>query len=52
MCAAAVHRGVLLRPLGDVVILLPPLSITDPELERIVDVLVASIHEVVDAGSD
>jgi adenosylmethionine-8-amino-7-oxononanoate aminotransferase len=50
--AAAVGRGVLLRPLGDVVILMPPLSITDPELERIVDVLVASIHEVVDPGPD
>ncbi|MGH9213990.1 MAG: adenosylmethionine--8-amino-7-oxononanoate transaminase [Acidimicrobiales bacterium] len=46
VCAAAVRRGVLLRPLGDVVILVPPLSITDAELERIVDVLAASIHEI------
>jgi adenosylmethionine---8-amino-7-oxononanoate aminotransferase len=49
VCAAAVRRGVLLRPLGDVVVLVPPLSITDPELERIVDVLAASIHEICDA---
>ncbi len=45
VCAAAVQRGVLLRPLGDVVVLMPPLTITTPELERIVDVLVEAIHE-------
>ena len=28
VCAAAVERGVLLRPLGDVVVLMPPLTIT------------------------
>jgi adenosylmethionine-8-amino-7-oxononanoate aminotransferase len=38
-CAEAVRRGVLLRPLGDVVVLMPPLTITSPELHRIVDVL-------------
>jgi adenosylmethionine---8-amino-7-oxononanoate aminotransferase len=47
VCAAAVNRGVLLRPLGDVVILMPPLTTTDAELERIVDTLVAAIAEVV-----
>jgi adenosylmethionine-8-amino-7-oxononanoate aminotransferase len=46
VCAAAVARGVLLRPLGDVVVLMPPLTITTPEIERIVDVLEASIHDV------
>ena len=46
VCAAAVRRGVLLRPLGDVVILMPPLTITDAELQRIVSVLVEAIHEV------
>lgn len=46
VCAAAVRRGVLLRPLGDVVILMPPLTITDAELGRIVDTLAASIDEV------
>ncbi len=29
VCAGAVDRGVLLRPLGDVVVLMPPLTITD-----------------------
>jgi adenosylmethionine-8-amino-7-oxononanoate aminotransferase len=46
VCAAAVERGVLLRPLGDVVVLMPPLTITEPELVRIVDALEAAIHEV------
>jgi adenosylmethionine-8-amino-7-oxononanoate aminotransferase len=47
VCAAAVERGVLLRPLGDVVVLMPPLTITDPEIERIVAVLAESIETVV-----
>ena len=46
VCAAAVRRGVLLRPLGDVVVLMPPLTITDTELQRIVSTLVEAIHEV------
>lgn len=42
-CASAVERGVLLRPLGDVVVLMPPLTITDDEIERIVDTLAAAL---------
>jgi adenosylmethionine-8-amino-7-oxononanoate aminotransferase len=45
VCAAAVERGVLLRPLGDVVVLVPPLTITSAELHRIVDVLAGAIDE-------
>jgi adenosylmethionine---8-amino-7-oxononanoate aminotransferase len=45
VCAAAVSRGVLLRPLGDVVVLMPPLTITTPEIDRIVDTLGAAIVE-------
>jgi len=50
-CAAAVRRGVLLRPLGDVVVLMPPLTITHGELERIVDVLADSIAEVAETAA-
>lgn len=39
VCAAAVERGVLLRPLGDVVILMPPLDVTSPEIHQIVQAL-------------
>jgi adenosylmethionine-8-amino-7-oxononanoate aminotransferase len=46
VCAAAVGRGVLLRPLGDVVVLMPPLDVTSAELHEIVRVLDASIEEV------
>jgi adenosylmethionine-8-amino-7-oxononanoate aminotransferase len=46
VCAAAVERGVLLRPLGDVVVLMPPLTITSPELHRIVHVLDAALDSV------
>jgi adenosylmethionine-8-amino-7-oxononanoate aminotransferase len=47
VCAACVDRGVLLRPLGDVVVLMPPLTITSEEVHRIVHVLDAAI----DAGT-
>ena len=33
------RRGVLLRPLGDVVVLMPPLTSTGDEIDRVVDVL-------------
>jgi adenosylmethionine-8-amino-7-oxononanoate transaminase len=46
VCAAAVRRGVLLRPLGDVVVIMPPLTITAEEIERIVRVLHESLDEV------
>jgi adenosylmethionine-8-amino-7-oxononanoate aminotransferase len=49
VCAAATARGVLLRPLGDVVVLMPPLTITDAELERIVSVLREALDEVCSA---
>jgi adenosylmethionine-8-amino-7-oxononanoate aminotransferase len=51
VCAASVERGVLIRPLGDVVVLMPPLTITSPELHRIVDTLAAAIDEVTGTGS-
>jgi adenosylmethionine---8-amino-7-oxononanoate aminotransferase len=47
VCAGAVGRGVLLRPLGDVVVLMPPLTTTEGEIERLVDALQTSIREVV-----
>jgi adenosylmethionine-8-amino-7-oxononanoate aminotransferase len=44
-----VARGVLLRPLGDVVVLMPPLTITAQEIVRMVDALEGSLLEVVTA---
>jgi adenosylmethionine-8-amino-7-oxononanoate aminotransferase len=39
-------RGVLIRPLGDVVVLMPPLTITDDELRLLLDVTYDSIRGV------
>jgi adenosylmethionine-8-amino-7-oxononanoate aminotransferase len=41
---AARPHGVIIRPLGDIVILMPPLSIRPDELERLIDVTAASIR--------
>ena len=46
VCAATVRRGVLLRPLGDVVVVMPPLTTTADEIERIVTTLAAAVTEV------
>ena len=45
-CAAAVERGVLLRPLGDVVVLMPPLTVTSAELHRTVHALTDALDEI------
>lgn len=46
VCAAAVANGVLLRPLGDVVVLMPMLTSTAEEIEEIVSVLAGAVDEV------
>jgi adenosylmethionine-8-amino-7-oxononanoate aminotransferase len=46
VCAAAVRRGVLLRPLGDVVVVMPLLTSTGDEIVRIVTALRDAILEV------
>jgi adenosylmethionine-8-amino-7-oxononanoate aminotransferase len=46
VCAGAVRRGVLLRPLGDVVVLMPLLTSTTAEIDRIVTVLADAIHDL------
>jgi adenosylmethionine-8-amino-7-oxononanoate aminotransferase len=47
VCRAARRRGVIIRPLGDVVVLMPPLGISDGELDELTGVVVDSVHEVV-----
>ena len=41
------EQGILLRPLGDVVVLMPPLSSTEAEIERLVCAVDGAIREVV-----
>ncbi len=43
---AALSQGVLIRPLGDVVVLMPPLSITVDELDLLCGVVASSIDRV------
>ena len=47
VCRAARRRGVLIRPLGDVVVLMPPLAISDDELDELIGVVDESVREVV-----
>jgi adenosylmethionine-8-amino-7-oxononanoate aminotransferase len=46
---AARRRGVVIRPLGDVIVLMPPLSITDEESATLVAVVAEAIAEVTGA---
>jgi adenosylmethionine-8-amino-7-oxononanoate aminotransferase len=45
VCRAAREHGVFLRPLGDVLVVMPPLTIADPELDLIGAALKAAIRE-------
>jgi adenosylmethionine-8-amino-7-oxononanoate aminotransferase len=46
VCMAIRSRGVILRPLGDVVVLMPPLSVTESEIDLLVSAVGESIREV------
>lgn len=46
VAAACVRRGVLIRPLGDVIVMMPMLTSTSSEISRIVDTVGAAIGEV------
>lgn len=46
ICQAALERGVWIRPLGDVVVLMPPLSIRHAETQLLVDAVCDSIVKV------
>jgi adenosylmethionine-8-amino-7-oxononanoate aminotransferase len=43
ICLALRDRGIFLRPLGDVIVLMPPLSVTDTELQH----LAVSLREAI-----
>jgi adenosylmethionine-8-amino-7-oxononanoate aminotransferase len=42
---AARRRGAIVRPLGDVVVLMPPLAMSEPELRHLVQITSAAIAE-------
>jgi adenosylmethionine---8-amino-7-oxononanoate aminotransferase len=41
------RRGAIIRPLGDVVVLMPPLGISKGDLRRLVEITAASIEAAV-----
>jgi adenosylmethionine-8-amino-7-oxononanoate aminotransferase len=45
ICQRALEKGVWIRPLGDVVVLMPPLAIQEEELDVLADVVIESILE-------
>ncbi|MFT5387879.1 MAG: adenosylmethionine-8-amino-7-oxononanoate aminotransferase, partial [Candidatus Omnitrophota bacterium] len=47
VCNKARERGVIIRPLGNVIVLMPPLSIKKSELEELTNVVCWAIGEVV-----
>jgi adenosylmethionine-8-amino-7-oxononanoate aminotransferase len=46
VCMAIRRRGIILRPLADTVVVMPPLSVDEREIDSLVDALAASIAEV------
>ena len=48
VCRRARAEGLLIRPLGDVIVLMPPLAITPEEIEWMVGVVARSIDDVLD----
>ena len=38
------ERGAIIRPLGDTIVLMPPLAISKPDLRRLVEIVAASIR--------
>jgi adenosylmethionine-8-amino-7-oxononanoate aminotransferase len=48
VCQQARSHGVILRPLGDVIVWMPPLSITDDEIDLLATATSAAIADVLD----
>lgn len=46
VCRRAKELGMLIRPLGNVVVFMPPLASTKEELDSMLDILYQSIQEV------
>ena len=46
VCLKAREKGLIIRPLGDVVVLMPPLCVSEEELDRMMGITLESIREV------
>jgi adenosylmethionine-8-amino-7-oxononanoate aminotransferase len=52
VCREARRQGVLLRPLGDVLVIMPPLAITCAQIDTMLDVLWQCIRRVTEEAHD
>jgi len=52
VCQAMARRGVLTRPIGNVIVLMPPYCMTGRQIRRMVEVLRESIEEVLGSRID
>ena len=52
ICSKARSRGVILRPLGDVIVLMPPLIVTTDEIDLLVDVVRSCLEETLQEIAD
>ena len=46
VCDSARARGVLIRPLGNTIVLIPPLTLTVDEIDEMLDVTIGSIEQI------
>jgi adenosylmethionine-8-amino-7-oxononanoate aminotransferase len=46
VCVAIRKHGIILRNLGDVIVLMPPLTITLAELDQMIESLEKSVREI------
>jgi adenosylmethionine-8-amino-7-oxononanoate aminotransferase len=51
VCLDARASGLLVRPLGDVIVIMPPLSISVDELDWMMDVLERSMEKILAESS-
>ena len=46
VCNRAIANGLFIRPLGDVIVIMPPLAISLAEIERLTAIVAESLAEV------
>jgi adenosylmethionine-8-amino-7-oxononanoate aminotransferase len=51
VCARARQHGLLIRPLGDVLVVMPPLSIRNEELDEMLDIMLDCVRKVTEGLS-
>lgn len=50
VCRDAISNGVMIRPLGDTIVIMPPLSITEAQIKTMVKVTTAAIRKITEGA--